>query len=73
MHFGEQVLESILTDKSLIKTNFESESQRKKLIEIIYDKIYENLIREIDAIDNGISIADEQRYYFNKILKLFPM
>ena len=27
---------------------------------IIYDKVYENFVEEIDAIDNGISVSDER-------------
>ncbi len=52
----------MLNDKNLVKVNFESEEQRKRLVHILYDKLYERFIREIDAIDNGIDIADEKRY-----------
>ncbi len=27
---------------------------------IIYDKVYENFVEEIDAIDNGINVSDEK-------------
>ena len=27
-------------------------------VEVIYDKVYENFVEEVDAIDNGINIAE---------------
>ncbi len=41
---------------------FATNEEAEKVIEIIYDKVYEEFIREIDAIDNGINIADERKY-----------
>jgi len=37
----------------------------------IYDKIYENFIQEIDAIDNGISQSDEEPRYRNCLLFVY--
>ena len=53
VHFGREVLGAILRKFS----DFE-----EKLVEILYDKIYENFVREIDAIDNGIEIAEKKAY-----------
>lgn len=47
LHFGQRVISQIL------KTKVEDDVTRK-----IYDKIYENFVQEIDAIDNGISQCD---------------
>ena len=47
LHFGHRVISHIL------KTKEEDDVTRK-----IYDKIYENFVQEIDAIDNGISQCD---------------
>lgn len=47
LHFGQRVISQIL------KTKEEDDVTRK-----IYDKIYENFVQEIDAIDNGISQCD---------------
>lgn len=47
LHFGHKVISQIL------KTKDEDDVTRK-----IYDKIYENFVQEIDAIDNGISQCD---------------
>ena len=47
MHFGERVISQILD------TPPESE-----LVLQVYKKVYENLIEEVDAIDNGISAHD---------------
>ena len=49
LHFGQRVISQIL------KTKEEDDVTRK-----IYDKIYENFVQEIDAIDNGISQCDEE-------------
>jgi uncharacterized UPF0160 family protein len=45
-HFGEKILENIIGDKD------------ERLLKILYAKIYENFIMEIDAIDNGVNICD---------------
>ena len=47
LHFGQRVISQIL------KTKEDDDVTRK-----IYDKIYENFVQEIDAIDNGISQCD---------------
>ncbi|CAH3197508.1 unnamed protein product, partial [Porites evermanni] len=55
LHFGQRVISQIL------KTKEEDDVTCK-----IYDKIYENFVQEIDAIDNGISQCDgEPRYSIN--------
>ena len=47
LHFGHRVISQIL------KTTEKDDVTCK-----IYDKIYENFVQEIDAIDNGISQCD---------------
>lgn len=32
-------------------------------IEHIFTKMYKNLFLEVDAIDNGVNVADETRYH----------
>ncbi|XP_040278319.1 MYG1 exonuclease-like [Bufo bufo] len=51
-HFGTQILATLLgTD------------EEDPIIPVLYDKMYENFVEEIDAIDNGVSQFDgEQRY-----------
>lgn len=49
LHFGQRVVSQVL------KTKDDDDVTIK-----IYDKIYENFIQEIDAIDNGISQSDEE-------------
>ncbi|XP_054153312.1 MYG1 protein-like [Oppia nitens] len=52
-HFGHQIIARLLNwDKDDNKTD------------VIFDKVYENFIQEIDAIDNGVSICDgcQQNY-----------
>lgn len=52
LHFGQRVISQIL------KTKTDDDVTTK-----IYDKVYENFIQEIDAIDNGISQCDEEPRY----------
>lgn len=49
LHFGHRLVSQVL------KTQVDHNVTKK-----IYDKIYENFIQEIDAIDNGISQTDEE-------------
>lgn len=49
LHFGYRVISQILNTK-------EDDDVTNK----IYDKVYENLIQEIDAIDNGINQTDDE-------------
>ena len=52
LHFGHQILSQI-----------GGEAVEKKDVEVLYDKLYENFIEEIDAIDNGVNQHDgESRY-----------
>ncbi|KAM4701354.1 MYG1 exonuclease [Discoglossus pictus] len=51
-HFGSQILSTILGTE-----------EEDPIIPVLYDKMYENFVEEIDAIDNGISQYDgEPRY-----------
>ena len=45
-HFGREIISTLL------------ESTSQQLTEKVFDKVYENFIQEIDAIDNGISTHD---------------
>ena len=56
VHFGRQILSEILKKHS---------AHDEKLVEILYDKLYETFVREIDAIDNGIEIAENRKYEIN--------
>ncbi|KAL0978881.1 hypothetical protein UPYG_G00177070 [Umbra pygmaea] len=52
LHFGRKVLAQLTSLK---------EGDRQ--LEVLYDKLYENLVEEVDAVDNGISQYDgEPRY-----------
>lgn len=53
VHFGRKIITEILKKYSITD---------ESLVEILYDKMYESFVREIDAIDNGIEIADNRRY-----------
>ena len=47
LHFGHKLLSQLLGAET-----------EEKTIETVYDKIYENFIEEIDAVDNGINQYD---------------
>ena len=59
VHYGMQVIEQIL--QKLTK----SEKIDQNLVAIIYDKMYENFVKEIDAIDNGVEISETKAYSIN--------
>ncbi|CAK8694986.1 unnamed protein product [Clavelina lepadiformis] len=52
-HFGEEVLRAILGQNC----------PDEKTLCTVYDKVYENFVEEIDAIDNGISQYDGKAKY----------
>lgn len=55
--------------------NMESKSSDHRGLDVIYRKMYENFVEEVDAIDNGIDIADEPRlfsYYKCGCQKQYP-
>ena len=59
VHYGKQVIEQI------IRKITKNETVDQKLVDIIYEKMYENFVKEIDAIDNGIEIAETKAYSIN--------
>ena len=50
-HFGREIISEVLATDS------------PQLTEKVFDKVYENFIQEIDAIDNGISTHDGEGRY----------
>mmetsp|Transcript_1944 Transcript_1944/g.2820 ORF Transcript_1944/g.2820 Transcript_1944/m.2820 type:complete len:178 (+) Transcript_1944:187-720(+) len=54
-HFGQEVIAAICKDV------FGKELNEKEL-DLVYFKIYDSLILEVDAIDNGVNIAKETSY-----------
>jgi len=50
-HFGREIISSVLGTSS------------QQLTEKVFDKVYENFVQEIDAIDNGISTHDGEGRY----------
>lgn len=49
-HFGQRIISAVL------------ETTDEALIRIAFVKVYERFIREVDAIDNGISMCDKPRF-----------
>ncbi|CAF0733046.1 unnamed protein product [Adineta steineri] len=56
VHFGEEIL------KELLKKETMDDSVRDHLSKILFDKLYENFVQEIDAIDNGVDIGENMKY-----------
>lgn len=52
VYYGERVIREMV-----------NQDMNTKELEIIYKKVYENFIEEIDAIDNGVPIADQEPKY----------
>ena len=59
VHYGRRVISSILSKVTADGVVDE------KLVDILYDKMYENFVKEIDAIDNGVEIAETKLYSIN--------
>ncbi|KAI1288380.1 MYG1 exonuclease [Halotydeus destructor] len=55
-HYGFKVLSNLLS------LGDEAGDVDDKLINVIWDKVYENFVKEFDAIDNGVSICDSPKY-----------
>jgi uncharacterized UPF0160 family protein len=49
-HFGRRLIGQVLGINV---------KEKSKVIELIYDKVYDHFIAEMDAIDNGISQSDK--------------
>lgn len=58
-HYGREILLQIA--RSVSKGNAVAVDDH--ILELVFDKVYENFIEEIDAVDNGISPSDEKPRY----------
>lgn len=66
-HFGDRVISELLQDLN----------PSQEQIKAVFEKVYQNLIKEIDADDNGIPICENPRYQIrtgisNRVSKLMP-
>lgn len=55
-HFGKRIIRSLLEGTS-------DEAPPESFIDICYEKTYKNFMEHIDAIDNGITVADGELKY----------
>jgi len=63
-YFGKEVIKRILGEVwSEISASFTEAD-----IDKIQQKLYKNFIQEIDALDNGVKVAKEERYWINTAL-----
>lgn len=59
-HFGREIVSKIL-----------ELSVEDPITDVVYDKVYENFVEEIDAIDNGINQYDGEPRWFYYPLRPF--
>lgn len=60
VYFGKEVITHIVNE---INTEGNAQlEETQQLIDILYDKMYEQFVREIDAIDNGVEIGENKKY-----------
>jgi uncharacterized UPF0160 family protein len=55
VHYGREIIKELLKKENL------DENVKEHLVEILFDKLYEKFVQEIDAIDNGIDIAENMK------------
>ena len=61
IYYGKSLVQLIM--EKLAKENNLNSSISDDIVMAIYDKVYENLIEEIDGVDNGVSLTDETPRY----------
>lgn len=57
-YYGREVIKNMCLE-------FYKKDLKDTEVELIYEKLYKNLIMEIDAIDNGVNQADDMSYSIN--------
>jgi len=62
VHFGQKLLSQLL-----------ERPEDDQMVNTLYDKMYENFVEEVDAIDNGINQTEEKpRWdFYNQFFKSF--
>lgn len=63
-YFGREILKQIITEIWTETSKSFTEADYEK----VYQKLYRNFVLEIDAKDNGVSVAPEERYWVNTAL-----
>ena len=61
VHYGKQVIRAVM--EKIAKEKEDNSEIPESVVALISDKVYENLIEEIDAVDNGISVSDDVPRY----------
>ena len=59
MYRRKKIIETCSTQNIFIHLCFQAKVD-DAITTTIYDKVYDNFVEEIDAIDNGISVSDEK-------------
>ncbi len=55
VHYGREIIRELLNKEAL------DENVKNHLAEILFDKLYDTFVQEIDAIDNGIDIGETMK------------
>ncbi len=56
VHYGREIIKELLKKEKTIDENV-----KDHLVEILFDKLYDKFVQEIDAIDNGIDISENMK------------
>lgn len=59
--YGKQIVKTIMQE--IAKERGLDANISDETVELVYDKVYEHLIEEIDAVDNGIAVCDADPRY----------
>lgn len=55
VHYGREIIRELLNKENL------TDQDKKHLAEVLFDKLYETFVQEIDAIDNGVDISENMK------------
>jgi uncharacterized UPF0160 family protein len=55
VHYGREIIRELLNKENL------TDQDKEQLAEILFDKLYETFVQEIDAIDNGVDISENMK------------
>ena len=55
VHYGREIIDELLKKETI------DEREKKQLVDILFDKFYEQFVQEIDAIYNGVDIGENMK------------
>ena len=55
VHYGREIIRELLNKENL------SDQDKEQLGEVLFNKLYETFVQEIDGIDNGVDIGENMK------------